>query len=125
MREKILIAEDESNLRKLLVATLGASFQLFQASSGEEAFLLAQRHKPDVILLDIMMPGTVNGLDVCRKIKQDPALCTNYIILLTALGQKADRECGAKANADAYVVKPFSPLALIELIENRNKKSHC
>lgn len=118
--QKILIVDDEGNLRKLLMVTLGYSqFRLFQATNGEEALSLAQQLKPDVILLDIMMPGGIDGLEVCRRVKQDPELGHAYIVLLTALGQKSDREAGMAAGADAYMVKPFSSIELIQLIERR------
>ena len=118
--EKLLIVDDEGNLRKLLSVTLGYGlYKQYFASNGSEAMKLVQEIKPDVIVLDIMMPGELNGLEVCRRIKQDPILKRAYIVLLTALGQKSDREAGLAAGADAYVVKPFSPIELIELIETR------
>lgn len=118
--EKLLIVDDESNLRKLLAVTLGyGRYKQYFATNGTEAMALVEEVRPDVVILDIMMPGTLNGLDVCRKIKSDPALQATYVVLLTALGQKSDREAGLAAQADAYVVKPFSPIELIELIESR------
>lgn len=118
--EKILIVDDEGNLRKLLFVTLGyGRYKLYQASNGTEALEVARKVKPDVIILDIMMPGAVNGLDACRQIKQDPDLKHAYVVILTALGQKTDREAAASVQADAYMVKPFSPIELIELIETR------
>ncbi|MEW5903615.1 MAG: response regulator [Pseudomonadota bacterium] len=118
--ENLLIVDDEGNLRKLLSVTLGYGlYKQYFAGNGSEALKLAQEIRPDVILLDIMMPGELNGLDVCRRIKQDPALKHAYIVLLTALGQQADRAAGLAAGADAYMVKPFSPIELIELIETR------
>lgn len=118
--ETLLIVDDEGNLRKLLAVTLGyGRYKQYFASNGSEAMKLVREVKPDVIILDIMMPGELNGLDVCRLIKGDAESKHAYIVLLTALGQKSDREAGIAAKADAYVVKPFSPIELIELIETR------
>lgn len=118
--EKLLIVDDEGNLRKLLAVTLGyGRYKQYFASNGSEAMKMVREIQPDVIILDIMMPGELNGLEVCRLIKGDAELKHAYIVLLTALGQKSDREAGIAAKADAYVVKPFSPIELIELVETR------
>ena len=69
------------------------------------------------MLLDVMMPGSMDGLQVCAKIKSDPALRDIRIIMLTARGQKTDIEAGMAAGADAYLIKPFSPLELMDRVE--------
>lgn len=118
--EALLIVDDEGNLRKLLAVTLGyGRYKQYFATNGSEAMQIAREVKPSVIILDIMMPGALNGLDVCRSLKSDPEFKDTYIVLLTALGKQSDREAGLAAKADAYVVKPFSPIELIELIETR------
>jgi two-component system phosphate regulon response regulator PhoB len=118
--ETLLIVDDEGNLRKLLAVTLGyGRYKQYFAVNGSEAMKIAREVRPNVIILDIMMPGSLNGLDVCRTLKNDPEFKDTYIVLLTALGQQSDREAGLAAKADAYVVKPFSPIELIELIETR------
>ena len=118
--ETLLIVDDEGNLRKLLAVTLGyGRYKQYFAANGSEAMKIAREVRPNVIILDIMMPGSLNGLDVCRTLKNDPEFKDTYIVLLTALGQQSDREAGLAAKADAYVVKPFSPIELIELIETR------
>lgn len=118
--EALLIVDDEGNLRKLLAVTLGyGRYKQYFATNGTEALRIAREIKPNVIILDVMMPGELNGLDVCRTIKSDPELNGAYIVLLTALGQQTNREAGLAAKADAYMVKPFSPIELIELIETR------
>ena len=71
---------------------------------------------PDLVLLDVMMPGELDGLQVCQRIKSDPRLAHIKVVLLTARGQARDREAGQQS-ADDYLVKPFSPLQLIETIE--------
>jgi CheY-like chemotaxis protein len=117
---KILIVDDDGSLRKLLLVTLGyGRYKLYFAVNGAEALKLAEEHEPEVIVLDIRMPGDINGLEVCRRIKEHPKLKDTYIVLLTALAKEADREAGMAAHADAYVVKPFSPVEFIELIETK------
>ena len=72
---------------------------------------------PDIILLDIMMPGKLDGYDVCRSLKEDSDTNAIYVIMLTAKGQKADIERGAAVCADDYFVKPFSPMELLDKID--------
>jgi CheY-like chemotaxis protein len=120
MREKLLIADDVGELRKLLRLTLGYGiYQIFEARNGVEALALARELKPDVIVLDVMMPGELDGFQVCAAIKGGPQLRSIFVVILTARDQPADREEGARVGADAYVVKPFSPGKLIEIIESR------
>ena len=78
---------------------------------------MAREFKPDLMLLDVMMPGELDGLQVCQRIKRDEATRHIRVVLLTARGQARDRETGRDAGADEYLVKPFSPLQLIETIE--------
>lgn len=79
---------------------------------------MAQRLSPDIVLLDIMMPGTINGLEVCSRIKSSYELLHTQVILLTARGSAEDRKAGILAGADEYLVKPFSTLKLLETIES-------
>lgn len=116
---KLLIVDDDINLRKLLTATFNyGKYQIFEARNGVDAIRLANQIQPDIVLLDVMLPGEFDGFDVCKLIKVQPALKNTYVIMLTALGQKNDHEQGEQAGADAYFVKPFSPLQLIDLIES-------
>ncbi len=78
---------------------------------------MARAVKPHLMLLDVMMPGLLDGYQVCKRIKQDPNLRHIKVIMLTARGQASDLEMGEAAGADAYLVKPFSPLELIERVE--------
>ena len=122
MTEKLLIVDDQAELRRMLrIATGYGKYILFEAADGEEALAMAMKERPAVVLLDIMMPGDLNGLQVCKYIKQSPAMKDIYVILLTARGQSDDIEAGRRAGADAYMIKPFSPLRLIEVIESRHQ----
>jgi len=78
---------------------------------------LAVEVQPDLILLDVMMPGELDGLQVCARVRALPALQGTRVVLLTARGQTQDRDAGQEAGADEYLIKPFSPLQLIETIE--------
>jgi|APCry1669189101_1035198.scaffolds.fasta_scaffold00168_3 DNA-binding response OmpR family regulator len=121
---KILIVDDEDNIRRLLMVTLsGGRFQLYQANNGVQALEMAAQLKPEFVVLDIMMPGGVNGLEVCRQIKENSALQSTRVILLSALGEKSNRDAGFAAQADAYLVKPFSPIYLLEMIDAMHKKT--
>lgn len=116
--KQILIVDDQPEVRELVSVTLEASpYTILTAETGHEALAIIARDKPDMILLDVMMPNSMDGLEVCRLIKSDPATRSLYVIMLTAKGQEADREAGYAAGADDYFVKPFSPLALIVKIE--------
>lgn len=117
--KKILIVDDEEKVRKLVEVTLSVGdVEIFHAATGEEALKRVQEVRPDVILLDVMMPGPLDGYDVCRLIKQDPATKGIYIIMLTARGQQADKERGLALGADDYFVKPFSPMELMDRIDH-------
>jgi DNA-binding response OmpR family regulator len=116
--QKLLIVEDDQNVQQLLRASLGYGFyQLHFASNGEDAIRLAQEVQPQVVVLDVMMPGKCSGFDVCRAIRSDSRLSDCFVIFLTAMGGDEDLQKGIEAGADAYMQKPFSPVKLIEAIE--------
>ena len=117
--KKILIAEDHADIRKLIRMTLEFSgYELSETADGVTALGLVQSIRPDLVLLDVMMPGELDGLQVCRLIKDDEQLRHVRVVLLTARGQVRDREAGVAAGADAYLVKPFSPMELLQTIEH-------
>ena len=117
-RPVVLIVEDQKDIRSLIHTTLEfEDFDLHEADNGVDGLRLAQNLRPDIVLLDVMMPGELDGYQVCRKIKADRTLSMTRIVLLTARGQQTDIDEGRRAGADHYLVKPFSPLALIDEIE--------
>ena len=121
MTKKILIADDEQPLRLLVRATLEDEsgeerYEIVEAADGNEALEVARRERPELILLDIQMPG-LSGLEVCRMLKDDPATSDLMVVMLTAKGQQSDRERGFAAGADDYFAKPFSPLDLLQLVD--------
>lgn len=119
MKRKALIVDDQPDIRKLIMMTMECEdFDLREADNGEDAWLVAQKWRPQLILLDVMMPGSLDGYQVCEKVKADPMLGSmTKVILLTARGQKADVERGHEAGCDAYLVKPFSPIELLDTVD--------
>lgn len=116
--KRILIVDDQGELRKLVRMTLEfGDYELHEAENGERALELVRAIKPDIIILDVMMPGKVDGYQVCEQLKAQLETQSIHIILLTARGQQADLEQGKQAGADSYLVKPFSPLELIEIVK--------
>ena len=113
----MLIADDESGIRSLVRMTLERdSYQILEASDGEEAIALAREFHPEVVLLDVMMPG-LSGFDVCRALKGDPTTAEATVVLLTAKAQESDRAEGIAAGADDYFTKPFSPISLLRKVD--------
>ncbi len=117
--KKILIVDDQSEVRELVEVTLRIGpYEILQASSGDEALTITRSEQPDLVLLDVMMPNSsVDGFDVCRQIKSDPATRNISVVMITARGQEADLEIGKQAGADDYFTKPFSPLELMNKVE--------
>ena len=114
---KLLIADDEEGVRSLVRMTLDVdSYEIFEARDGVEALEVARRERPDIVLLDVMMPGQT-GVEVCRALKADKETSATNVILLTAKAQDEDRAEGLAAGADGYFTKPFSPLGLIAKVQ--------
>lgn len=106
---KILIAEDERDIRELVAFTLKfAGHEVVQAANGEEAYQLAQKELPDLVLSDVRMPK-MTGYEACKMIKSNPATQHIPVIFLSAKGQEAEVQSGIAAGADEYLLKPFAP----------------
>lgn len=113
MKPLILIVEDEAPIVTLLRYNLEREgFRVLEANDGEEAMLLATECKPDLVLLDWMLP-LVSGIEVCRRLRRAPNTRNVPIIMLTARGEEGDRVRGLNSGADDYITKPFSPSELI------------
>lgn len=114
--EKILIVEDEEEIRELVAYNLvKQGYLTISAETGEEGLRLVRSDTPDLIVLDLMLPG-VDGLEVCRTLKRDPETEAIPIVMLTAKGEEADIVTGLELGADDYLTKPFSPRVLIARI---------
>ena len=116
--KKILIVDDQLEVRELVEVTMRVGeYQILKARSGEEAIDIVKAEKPELIIMDIMMPGGMDGLEATRILKNDPETKGCKIIMLTAKGQQSEIDKGIEAGADDYFVKPFSPLELIKKVE--------
>lgn len=112
--KKILIVDDHADIRRLLRMTLEfEDYEIEEAPDGESALAAATARRPDLVLLDVMMPGALDGLALCRQLRERFGNRGPKVVMLSARGQARDREAGLQAGADAYLVKPFSPLQLI------------
>jgi two-component system phosphate regulon response regulator PhoB len=112
----VLVVEDEEDIRELVSYTLlKEGYQVASVASGEEALALAQAQAPDLILLDLMLPG-MSGLSVCEQLRSHPATATIAIVMLTAKGEEGDIVTGLNAGATDYVTKPFSRNVLLARI---------
>ncbi|MFC1751990.1 response regulator transcription factor [Thermoproteota archaeon] len=113
----ILVVEDEKDIIELITYNLGKEgFTVISAATGEEGLQLVKRHKPDLVILDLMLPG-LSGLDVCRDIKQTPATQHIPIIMVTARSEEIDIVTGLELGAEDYVPKPFSPKVLVARVK--------
>lgn len=112
----ILVVDDEIDVRNLLEATLArGGYEILQASTGQEALEVSRDKMPDLILMDVLMPGDINGIEATRLLKTDPKTKESKIIVLTSSG--AAREDALNAGADVYLEKPFSPLELLQKMD--------
>jgi DNA-binding response OmpR family regulator len=115
---KLLIVDDEEGVRALVRMTLVSdSYRVFEAREGHTAIDLAHTYRPDLILLDVMLPD-ISGIEVCRALKNDPTMASTTIIMLTAKAQQSDLTEAEQAGADGYFTKPFSPIALLQKVES-------
>jgi CheY-like chemotaxis protein len=116
--KKVLVVDDQKEIRRLVeIALRVGDYQVLQAESGEEAVEIAKEERPDLIIMDIMMPGHLDGLEATKVLKNDQETRDIIIIMLTARSQETDLEKGYQAGADDYFIKPFSPLELIRKVE--------
>lgn len=121
-KRSLVIVDDNHMLRELLKVTLNFSdYLIHEAETADDAISLIRAVNPDTVLLDVMMPGEMDGFDLCKLIKSDSTLRDIRVILLSAKGQKADLGLGGQCGADAYIVKPFSPMSLLETLKNTSK----
>ncbi len=116
-KEKILVVDDEQDLVKLLRYHLEKDgYKVLCAYNSDDALFLVRKERPELIILDLMLPGT-DGLEVCKKLKADQELANTAIVMLTAKGEEADITLGLKLGADDYMTKPFSPKELVARVQ--------
>lgn len=114
---KILVVDDENYILHILDFSLGAEgYEVITAEDGEEAVRKAKEERPDLVVLDVMMPK-MDGFEACRTIKRDAELATTPVILLSAKARDIDQKQGYEAGADDYITKPFSPGRLVDRVQ--------
>ena len=116
MRKKILIVDDDKNIVQLVKLTLGTDYDYAEAYNGHDAIEKAKKERPNLILLDIMMPG-MDGYEVCHKLRADPETKDILVAMLSAKKEDHDILEGIDVGAIAYITKPFSPVELQEKID--------
>ena len=116
---KILIVDDDSDIRALVIATLeeleNYGVELLTAENGEEALDIIKTKTPNLVILDVMMPG-IRCFEVCKTVKNELGLTDIFVLFLTAQSQQDDRQRGDNAGADGYITKPFNPDELLKLV---------
>lgn len=114
-----MIVDDNRIIRQLLRLTFAKlkEFELLETDSAEQALTLVFSERPDIVVLDVMMPGDLDGFQICSMIKSRTDCAHCKIILLSARSQTDDLEQGKAAGADFYITKPFSPAALVDLVK--------
>jgi len=115
VKKKILVVDDDPDNNTIMEELLGEDYHVKIATTGEEALEIALDFLPDIILLDIMMPG-INGYEVCRRLREHRALSCMKIIMVTAKGTLEDRVKGYEVSADDYITKPFEEENLLESV---------
>lgn len=117
----VLIVDDHSDIRRLLSITLGKEHRTIEAADGVAALEAVRHHHPGMVLLDVMMPGELDGLQVLEAIKTNPKTKNTPVAMITARGQLVDQDKGRALGADAYFIKPFSPLQVASWVRNHMK----
>lgn len=115
---KILVVEDQESIRRMIEALVKArGHEVSTANSGAKALECVQAELPDLVLLDLTMPGAFDGIEVCRRLRQDPDTRHLPILIITAVTEPSVREEAMRAGATAFFEKPFSPIALLKEID--------
>jgi len=124
-RTAVLVVEDDADIRDLLRYNLEQEgFAVEEAGDGADALRLIERRTPELMILDLMLPG-MSGLELCRKLRNTAATATLPILILTAKGEEVDRVLGLELGADDYVVKPFSPRELLARIKGLLRRARA
>lgn len=107
---QVLIVDDHADIRRLLSVTLSTEFSVHEAWDGEAAIDLVRRFHHQVVLLDVMLPGSMDGFQILSLLKSDPLTRDIRVAMVSARGQQSDQKTAEKLGADAYFIKPFSPM---------------
>lgn len=115
---RILVVEDQDSIRRMIEALVQArGYQVTAVSSGAKAIDVAMTDAPDIVLLDLNLPGQYDGFDVCQRLRSDPTTRTVPVVIISAMDDDESRTRATAAGATAYYTKPFSPIALLKEID--------
>jgi CheY-like chemotaxis protein len=115
---RILVVEDQDSIRRMIEALVQArGYQVTAVSSGAKAIDVAITDAPDIVLLDLNLPGQYDGFDVCQRLRSDPGTRTVPVVIISAMDDDESRTRATAAGATAYYTKPFSPIALLKEID--------
>lgn len=119
MKKKVLIVDDQTEVRELVNVSLQlGNYEVKDAKNGDEAVIIAKEFMPDLMLLDINMPGgSIDGYGVCENIKSNPSTAKIMVVMLSSNSREVDIEKGKKAGCNGYLTKPFSPFELMQEVE--------
>ena len=120
-KKKVLIAEDEPQVRQMICKIVGKDYIALEAENGREAVVMTRKHNPALVLMDIMMP-TMDGYTSCHMIKTDPATEATRVLMLTGVAYETNMELARQIGADGYMVKPFSAQDLLARIKRLVEK---
>ena len=115
--KKILVVDDEPNIVRSLAYILNKEgYDVSTAEDGEQAMTMIRSSKPNLMILDVMMPNK-SGYEVCQEVKSDAELRDIHVVMLTAKGRESEREIGLAQGADEYITKPFSPMQVVTMVK--------
>jgi CheY-like chemotaxis protein len=125
MTVHILVVEDQDAIRRMIEALVGArGYGVTAVPTGSKAIDAALTSPPDIVLLDLMLPGQYDGFAVCRRLRSEPSTARIPIVIISALDDEQSREKATAAGASAYYTKPFSPIALLKEIDRLKSTRH-
>ena len=116
-RKTVLVVDDEATIRRVIVGILGKEYVVLEAMDGEAAVDIAKRQKPDLILMDLMMPK-MDGYTACTALKADQATKAIPVVMLTAIGNELNKKLAKEVGGDGYITKPFTPQELLDVVKN-------
>lgn len=121
---RILVVEDQDSIRRMIEALVQArGYDVVAVASGTKAIDVAMTTPPDLVLLDLMLPGQYDGFEVCRRLRSDPTTKRVPVVIISALDDAESRSRATQAGATAYYTKPFSPIALLKEIDRLRGRS--
>lgn len=112
MKHAVLVVDDNADIRQMLRLALNSAFEVMEAPDAVTAWTMIRFDPPQAIVLDLMMPGSISGLQLCEMIRLDSTLNEMHVVMATACGRPAEKAYGLAVGANKYLVKPFSPLEL-------------